>query len=330
MTMAQESASEGVCCAPSRPRDAGPVTQARGDDVATGSADSAVLVDLPGSEFLMGYENGPYPGDGEGPVRKVRLDPFRISATTVSNAEFAAFVRATGHITTAEWFGWSFVFAGLLPHDHPPTRAMAAAPWWWQVHGATWRCPEGPGSDLDGRFDHPVVHVSRDDSLAFCRWAGVRLCTEAEWEYAARGGLEQQPYPWGNDLLPGGQHRMNVWQGRFPQHNSLEDCYYGTAPVDTFPPNGFGLYNMTGNVWEWCADWFSASYHQRGPRENPSGPPVGEAGVIRGGSYLCHASYCVRYRTSARTSATPDSSAGNIGFRCAGPVQSGSTKKKGN
>jgi sulfatase modifying factor 1 len=315
--MAQESASDSACCAPSRTWPAVSVTPARSDVVTSGPSDSTVLVDLPGGEFLMGYGDGPYPADGEGPVRKVRLDSFRISPTAVSNAEFAAFVEATGHVTTAERFGCSFVFAGLLPRDHPPTRAVAEAPWWRQVHGATWHCPEGPGSDLADRPDHPVVHVSRDDALAYCRWAGVRLCTEAEWEYAARGGLEHQPYPWGSDLTPGGQHRMNVWQGTFPERNSVEDGYYGTAPVDTFPPNEFGLYNMTGNVWEWCADWFSPSYHRDGPRENPTGPRNGQGAVIRGGSYLCHASYCLRYRTSARTVATPDSSAGNIGFRCA-------------
>jgi sulfatase modifying factor 1 len=317
--MPREPAAHDVCCAPARGAFPATVTNARDDIAFAVSADPPTLVTLPGGAFLMGYENGPHPGDGEEPIREVRLDPFRISPTAVSNAEFAAFAAATGHVTTAERFGWSFVFAGLLPDDHPPTRAMAAAPWWRQVYGATWRCPEGPGSALDGRLAHPVVHVSREDALAYCRWAGVRLCTEAEWEYAARGGLEQQPYPWGADLLPDGRHRMNVWQGVFPQQNSLEDGYYGAAPVDEFPPNGFGLYNMTGNVWEWCADWFSTTYHQHGPRENPKGPPTGEGAVIRGGSYLCHASYCLRYRTSARTVATPDSSAGNIGFRVAAP-----------
>jgi formylglycine-generating enzyme required for sulfatase activity len=208
------------------------------------------------------------------------------------------------------------VFAGLLPDDFEPTRGVAQAPWWRQVYGADWAHPEGPQSNVDGRGDHPVVQVSWRDASAYCAWAGLRLPTEAEWEYAARGGLEGAVFPWGNDLEPGGEHRMNVWQGTFPTENSLDDGFLGTAPVDAFAPNRFGLHNMTGNVWEWCADWYDPSYYGRSPAQNPTGPERGSNHVMRGGSYLCHASYCGRYRVGARSGNGPDSSVGNLGFRC--------------
>jgi sulfatase modifying factor 1 len=302
------------CCAPQR------ATTGVGPTVAVKARPpglAANLVDLPGGAFRMGCADSPYPADGEGPVREVALRPFALAATTVTNADFDRFVQASGYRTDAERYGWSFVFAGLLPPRFPPTRAVAAAPWWRQVGGAFWRRPEGPGSTLTGREDHPVVHVSWRDAAAYCSWAGVRLPAEAEWEYAARGGLEQQPYPWGNQLTPGGLHRMNVWQGSFPNANTVEDGYLGTAPANAYPPNAFGLHCMTGNVWEWCADWFSTQSHQGAPHVNRAGPPVGTARVLRGGSYLCHSSYCLRYRTSARMGNTPDSSSGNVGFRVA-------------
>jgi len=261
-----------------------------------------------------------YPDDGEGPVRHVQVSSFGIDAHCVNNAQFHAFVQATDHTTDAERYEASFVFAGLLPDDFPPTRAVAAAPWWREVPGAQWRHPEGPHSDLAGRQDHPVVHVSWNDATAYCAWAGRRLPSEAQWEYAARGGLEQQPFPWGQELRPGGRHRMNVWNGAFPQHNTREDGYLGTCPVNAFEPNGYGLYNMTGNVWEWTADWFHPTWHATAPHHDPTGPPTGTARALRGGSYLCHASYCRRYRVSARMANTPDSSTGNIGFRCAEPT----------
>jgi sulfatase modifying factor 1 len=275
------------------------------------------MVLLEGGEFLMG-EAGPwaYPGDGEGPVRRIRLDAFRIDPRAVSNAEFAAFVEQTGHVTEAERFGWSFVFAGLLPDDFPPTRGVAHAPWWRQVEGADWRRPEGPQSNLDERADHPVVHVSWTDAQAYCEWAGKRLPTEAEWEYAARGGLEGKLFPWGDALEPGGEHHMNVWQGAFPSENTCADGFLGTCPVDAFAANGHGLHNMTGNVWEWCADWYSPDFHTRDRRTNPQGPPRGANRSTRGGSYLCHASYCRRYRVAARNSLEPQSTTGNTGFRC--------------
>ncbi|MEU6083588.1 formylglycine-generating enzyme family protein [Streptomyces sp. NPDC047108] len=274
---------------------------------------------LPGGTYAMGCDRSPYPQDGEGPVREVSLDPFRLGATAVTNREFAAFVDATGYTTDAQHFGWSFVFGGFLPDDFPATRAAAATPWWRQVYGACWRHPEGPQSALAGRWDHPVVHVSHADAAAYCAWAGARLPTEAEWEYAARGGLEGKPYPWGDEPDPGGTYRMNIWRGDFPDRNTAADGYAGTCPVDVFPPNGYGLFNMVGNVWEWCADWFTPARTGPvpGPAVNPAGPPVGMVRVLRGGSHLCHVSYCFRYRTSARMGNTPDSSSGNTGFRCA-------------
>lgn len=276
------------------------------------------MVRLAPVPFLMGSQDGwSVPGDGEGPVHRVALDPFWIDRCAVSNAEFGAFVAATGYQTDAERFGWSFVFAGLLPEGFPETRAVVHAPWWRQVEGACWRRPEGPASDVAERADHPVVHVSWNDARSYAAWAGKRLPSEAEWEYAARGGLEQRVFPWGDELEPGGEHRMNVWQGRFPDHHTRADGWYGTARVDAYPANGHGLHNVCGNVWEWCTDWYSPSYYAQSPGDNPPGPTVGSQRVIRGGSYLCHASYCRRYRVAARSSSTPDSSTGHQGFRCA-------------
>jgi formylglycine-generating enzyme len=257
-----------------------------------------------------------YPEDGEAPVHEVVLQPFAIDRYAVSNTRFGEFVDSTSYVTDAERYGWSFVFAGLLPDDFPPTRAVAQAPWWRQVYEADWRHPEGPQSATDGRADHPVLHVSWNDAQAYCAWSGTRLPSEAEWEYAARAGATT-PFPWGEELQPAGVHRMNVFQGDFPRHNSGADGYLATAPVDAFPANAFGLHNVTGNVWEWCADWFDAGFYARSPRNDPRGPEGGERRVVRGGSYMCHHSYCRRYRVSARYCSEPESSTGNIGFRVA-------------
>ncbi|MET0146443.1 MAG: formylglycine-generating enzyme family protein [Ilumatobacteraceae bacterium] len=276
------------------------------------------MVSIPAGPFHMGAVGDvAYGDDGEGPIHVVELSAYRMGAHAVTNDDFARFVDATGHVTESEQFGWSFVFGGLLPDDFDATRAVAAAPWWRQVYGADWRHPEGPQSDIAARGDHPVVQVSWSDASAFCAWSGTRLPTEAEWERAARGGRRGTIFPWGDDLEPDGRHMMNVFQGTFPGGNTEADGYAGTAPVDAFDPNVFGLYNMTGNVWEWCADWYSPGYYRHSERRDPRGPSAGTSRVMRGGSYLCHASYCRRYRVAARSANTPDSSAGNIGFRVA-------------
>jgi sulfatase modifying factor 1 len=284
---------------------------------AGSSPSDAGMVLLSGGAFVLGSDDRfAYPEDGETP-REVELGPFMIDSRAVSNAAFAEFVAATGYVTEAERFGWSFVFGGLLPDDFPPTRAVAAAPWWRQVYEANWRRPEGPQSDIADRSDHPVVQVSWNDALSYCTWARKRLPTEAEWEFAARGGLERAAFPWGDELEPEGEHRMNVWQGKFPNDNTIGDGYYGTCPVDAFAPNGYGLYNTTGNVWEWTADWFHPTFRATDRRTDPNGPPTGTHRLQKGGSHLCHESYCRRYRVAARQGNEPDSSTGNLGFRCA-------------
>lgn len=277
---------------------------------------------VPAGSFSMGSDDpAAVAGDGEGPVRKVCLDDFHIASKVVSNAEFDRFIRESGYVTDAERFGWSYVFGGFVDEAKAEVvGSVPTAPWWRGIRGADWRCPEGPGSDIEARMDHPVVHVSWNDAVTFCRWAGTRLPSEAEWEKAARGGLHQRRYSWGDELSPGGIHQCNIWQGEFPDHDTGEDGYEGTAPVDAFSPNGYGMFNMIGNVWEWCSDWWSADWHRPirpETRVNPRGPIAGNAKVLKGGSYLCHDSYCNRYRLSARTSAPPDSTTGHTGFRTA-------------
>ncbi len=257
------------------------------------------------------------PLDGEGPVREVELSAFAIAPTQVTTAEFATFVDATGYVTEAEEIGWSFVFASFLPAAlRASSPRVPEAPWWCAVDGATWRSPEGPGSDVADRADHPVVHVSWRDAEAYARWVGGRLPTEAEWERAARGGLVGARFPWGDELEPGGVHVCNIWQGRFPVKNTADDGFVGTCGVRAFPANGFGLFGVAGNVWEMVADRWSTDHGATRVRD-PRGPDVGTSRVMRGGSYLCHDSYCNRYRVAARTQNTPDSSSGNQGFRVA-------------
>jgi formylglycine-generating enzyme required for sulfatase activity len=258
------------------------------------------------------------PADGEGPVRRVSLDIFSIGATTVTNRAFGDFVRATRYVTDAERLGSSFVFYLQVPSERRKNvrQAVKDTPWWLPVADASWQRPEGPGSQIHERLDHPVVHVSWNDAQAYCIWAGARLPTEAEWECAARGGRDGARFPWGDDLMRNGAPRCNVWRGYFP--NAPDSGWY-PEPVAAGggEPNAFGLFNACGNVWEWCADWFSPTYHRETAAENPLfAQPTGRRSM-RGGSFLCHASYCNRYRIAARSSNTPDSSSSNIGFRMA-------------
>jgi formylglycine-generating enzyme len=238
----------------------------------------------------------------------------------VTVADFARFVEATDHRTEAEAFGFSAVFHLLLAADDADVMGrFPGTPWWLGVRAADWRHPGGRHSSVDGLEDHPVTHVSWNDAQAYCDWAGRRLPTEAEWERASRGGLEATRYPWGDELLDSeGEWRCNIWQGEFPVENATDDGHLGTAPVRTFAPNALGLWQTVGNVWEWCADWWDPNEYRtrvEGETRDPRGPATGDTRVMRGGSYLCHDSYCNRYRNAARTSNTPDSSSGNTGFR---------------
>ncbi len=290
------------------------------DRSSTGGA-TAEMAPIPGGVFLMGADDEmSYPNDGERPVHQVSVSPYLIDTLTVTNADFAAFVEATKFQTDAERFEWSFVFAGLLPDDFPATRGAADSPWWRQVMDADWRHPEGPHSHIDDRLDHPVVHVSWSDAAAYATWVGKSLPTEAQWERACRGERERARFPWGDELTPGGEHRMNVWQGTFPSHNTRDDGWYGTCPADGYPANDWGMHNMTGNVWEWQLDWFDVFAHQTNPRVDPVGPPDGDLKLLKGGSFLCHESYCARYRPAARMGLPPDTSTSNAGFRCARPA----------
>jgi formylglycine-generating enzyme required for sulfatase activity len=286
-------------------------------------------VALDGGWFQMGSDDAfAYEDDGEGPVRSVRVDPFRIAARSVSNRQFSQFVGATGYVTSAEHYGTSFVFAGLLPDDFPPTRGVVGALWWREVPGACWLRPEGGDSTLDGKADHPVVHVSWEDAVAYCRWSGLRLPTEAEWEYAARGGTEGTRYYWGNEFPNEGKGVCNTFTGEFPFKNTAADGFAGTSPVKAFPPNGYGLYDMAGNVWNWCSDFYADDVHVRekaqGVIANPAGPdktfsahnPSALERVTKGGSFLCSPQYCESYRPPARRGTPPDTGSGHVGFRC--------------
>lgn len=273
-------------------------------------------------QFLMGSEDAIINRqDGESPVRMVSLSPFAIATRPVSNLEFQQFVTATGYVTQAEQFGGSYVFFQHLSEQQQSSGIQVAkTPWWIYVKQASWHQPEGEGSNIQQRKHHPVVHISWFDAQAFCEWAHAQLPTEAQWEFAARGGLEQQQYAWGNEFQPHGQLMCNTWQGQFPQQNTGQNTpetgYLGTSPIGIFPANGYGLYDMAGNVWEWCVDYFTTRHHST-LQYDPQGLAPTKQRVLKGGSFLCHDSYCNRYRVSARTANTPSSSASNIGFRCA-------------
>lgn len=283
-------------------------------------------VQIPSGQFAMGdpFDEG-YPADGETPVHPVRISAFTIDESCVTNTAFAAFVEATGYRTESEIYGTSAVFH--LAVASSPADILGAAdgtPWWLNVRGANWAHPGGALSSWHDIPDHPVTQVSHTDALAYCEWAGRALPTEAQWEYAARGGMEQARYPWGNELhgttAEGAPlHHCNIWQGTFPSENTCDDGFLTTAPVHSFEPNGYGLFQTSGNVWEWCSDWFLPKYYKgclaKGTVQDPQGPTIGRGRVMRGGSYLCHDSYCNRYRLAARSSNTADSASGNLGFR---------------
>uniref|UniRef100_A0A182RQ01 Sulfatase-modifying factor enzyme-like domain-containing protein n=1 Tax=Anopheles funestus TaxID=62324 RepID=A0A182RQ01_ANOFN len=272
---------------------------------------------IPGGEYTIGTNEPIFVKDRESPSRPVSIRDYYLDQYEVSNAQFKEFVEQTGYITEAEKFGDSFVFQQLLTDEvrkQYEDYRVAAAPWWYKLRGASWKHPEGDHSrDVNDRLDHPVVHVSWNDAVAYCSWKGKRLPTEAEWEAACRGGRKQKLFPWGNKLMPKDQHMMNIWQGEFPEKNLVEDGCETTCPVSSFRQNPFDLYNIVGNVWEWTADLWDPK--EAAIQRSPSSDPPNR--VKKGGSYLCHESYCYRYRCAARSQNTEDSSAGNLGFRCA-------------
>ena len=288
------------------------------------------MIKLPGGNFLMGTndEEG-FPADGEGPVREITLNSFYIDITTVTNLQFSEFIKATKYITDAGRYGWSFVFYALLSEEDQKAgyEVAATTPWWCAVPGAQCDHPEGGKTNINERMDHPVVHVSWNDALTYCQWIGKRLPTEAEWEFAARGGLQNDIYPWGNEPINEGKPKANSWGGKFPYYNDDKDGFVGLAPIKSFMPNGYGLYDMAGNVWEWCSDWYDANYYQSFGNSvslNPKGPaksndpmdPYTPKRSLRGGSFLCNDSYCSGYRVARRMKSSPDTGLEHTGFRC--------------
>jgi formylglycine-generating enzyme required for sulfatase activity len=309
------------------------------------------MVWVPGGTFRMGSDKH-YPE--EAPAHRVTVDGFWIDRTPVTNRQFKAFVRATGHVTFAEIPPDLQHYPGALPHMlyagslvfTPPDRVVNLQDWsqWWTfLKGADWRHPYGPGSNISGLGDHPVVHVTYGDALAYATWAGKELPTEAEWEFAARGGLDGAEFAWGEDFTPAGKHMANTWQGEFPRQNLREDGFARTSPVTAFPPNGYGLHDMIGNVWEWTTDWYSPKHeadvqkaccipeNPRGVREDASFDPRMPniripRKVIKGGSHLCAPNYCRRYRPAARHAEPIDTSTSHVGFRCIGRPSNAQTK----
>lgn len=305
------------CCAPAR--DGADGAAQHGAATPTDAARSAIAalradtVEIPGGRAIVGTDWPFFPVDGEGPARRVTVRPFRIGRTTVTNAQFAAFVADTGFVTEAERFGWSFVFWNQVHAAIPASRAVAGLEWWRRIDGAYWNAVEGPDADPPPP-DHPVVHVSWNDAVAFARWASGRLPTEAEWEHAARGGLGDVPFPWGTEEpTDAGLYPCNIWQGRFPEANACADGHAFTAPAESFSPNGYGLYNAVGNVWEWTADSFRIRSLKRGVKARMKAQKGWK--LAKGGSFLCHKSYCFRYRIPARIGNSPDSTTTHTGFR---------------
>jgi formylglycine-generating enzyme len=304
-----------TCCAGARPDLVRPQAIGARHEPQRGPGPPQRLVRLPAARVRVGSNDSPLPGDGEGPQRAVNVKAFAIDPYAVTNAWFGEFVAATGYRTDAERYGWSLVFAAFLAGAGAPASSAAPA-WWRRVEGACWQAPEGPASSLAARGDHPVVHVSWHDAVAFAAWAGARLPTEAEWEYAACGGVLGARFPWGESEPDDAAFQpCNIWQGEFPHHNNGRDGYLGTAPVAAFAPNGYGLFNMSGNTWEWCADPFRVRSLSRAASARNAQALQNRERLLKGGSYLCHRSYCYRYRIAARTGAGADSSTGHVGFR---------------
>lgn len=277
----------------------------------TSSKDFENMSLIPAGKYYVGTDEEIFKADREGPEREVTIDSFYIDKHEVSNEDFKEFVDATKYVTEAEKFGDSFVHKIFLTpevqKEYEDFRVMQA-PWWYKVKNADWKHPDGPASTINDRMNHPVVQVSWNDALEYCKWKNnKRLPTEVEFEIACRGGKRGRLFPWGNKMLPSNKHWMNIWQGDFPDKNTAEDGYIGTCPVNQFRQNNYDLYNIIGNVWEWTLDFWDVRKSQS---ENPDR-------VKKGGSYLCHISHCYRYRCAARSQNTQDSSAGNLGFRCA-------------
>lgn len=303
------------CCTPTRKQaKAAPIVDIAAEQQEDFFKDT---ISIQASRAYLGTRSQKIRADYEGPLRRPRLKAYRIDRTTVTTKRFAAFVEDTGYVTDAERFGWSFVFHNQLPDDYAATRALSGHEWWRVVDKAHWRSITGTDDTQEQCAHHPVVHVSSNDSNAFAKWAGGRLPTEAEWEHAARGGLGDVKFPWG-DTEPDdtGFFPCNIWQGEFPRNNTKADNFNATAPADSFQPNGFGLMNMAGNVWEWNADMFVNDAMQRKVGENIT-PEQQSHVLLKGGSFLCHKSYCYRYRIAARSGNTPDSTSTHMGFRVA-------------
>ena len=270
-----------------------------------------------GGESFVGTDKPVLVGDGEGPERPVVLNDFYLEAETVTNHRFADFVSATGYVTDSERYGSGAVFAGLMTRPEAATLTMEGTPWWAQVKGASWQQPEGPGSNLDGRQDHPVTQISWNDAINFARWVGGRLPTEAEWEHAARGGSRRRRFPWGDTEPMDDVILCNIWQGQFPEENTLADGYLGTAPARSFDPTDDGFFNLAGNVWEWTADPFRIHSMTFSAKQRNDQAQHNAEKVLKGGSYLCHIKSCYRYRIAARMGLSKHSASGNIGFRVA-------------
>lgn len=302
-----------TCCAPDAKRSLRP--QQIDGRASPEYVDAIDKAEIPGGQALIGTDATLIDADCEGPLRRKRVAPFRIARTVVTNAEFGCFVDATGYVTEAERFGWSFVFWAHVPESLGATQAVAGAEWWRQVEGAHWREAHGPGRDVAAELpDHPVVHVSWHDARAYAAWVGGRLPNEAEWEHAARGGLGDVPFSWGEEE-PGdaGDAPCNIWRGRFPASNAGPHAETGTAPAASYAANGYGLYNMLGNVWEWSAEPFRLRSGRREAKARQA--EMRGYKLAKGGSFLCHRSYCYRYRIAARIGNSPDSTTTHTGFR---------------